>query len=389
MSQPNLFLLALGHALDAWVRFPPGHPGRSASGEEAAKRLIRLTHLDPTPRFRFGAPGVDYGHFRLHELADWEWAARLASIGVERLDLSAPVPAASLAAFLDAVAGALPRGEAPGVVAPASAEGLAWGRVEGSGPEGPAAGAGAGAGALRSPYPLDEELAVARSLFVRAARGEPLNQTDVSALVAALQVALRANGELVLPLLQPASRAHYQPTHALNTTLLALALAEWLGLAPPDVRSCGLAGLLHDIGMVRVPAEGLAGEALSAADRARMRSHPVEGARLLLRHGDGWELAAVAAYEHHLRADGGMGGYPRMSYPREPHPVSRVVAVCDAYDALLAERPDRPGYAPDEAVRQLAGAAGSQFDLRIARAFRDMLQLIQQRGALVLTSRVK
>ncbi|HXI19543.1 MAG TPA: HD domain-containing phosphohydrolase, partial [Gemmatimonadales bacterium] len=178
----------------------------------------------------------------------------------------------------------------------------------------------------------------------------------------------------------------YQPAHALNTAVLALAVSEVLGFTPEDQRQCGIAALLHDVGMARLPAETLAATKFSSLDRARVRGHPLEGARLLLRQSDVLEAAAVVSYEHHLRQDG--NGYPRLSYPREPFPLSRVVAVCDAFDALLAPRPDRPGMDTLGALRQIERSAVAQFDARVVGAFSEVIVSAAADGRLLLTSRV-
>jgi HD-GYP domain-containing protein (c-di-GMP phosphodiesterase class II) len=163
-----------------------------------------------------------------------------------------------------------------------------------------------------------------------------------------------------------------------------MAVAEALRMGAEERRECGIAALLHDIGMARLPAEGAA-DHFSSQDRARVRGHPLEGARLLLRQGELVEGAAVVSYEHHLRQDG--SGYPRLSYPREPHRLSRVVAVCDAFDALLAPRPDRPGFEPIGALREIERSAVTQFDPRVVGAFSEVVVRAASRKGLVLTLR--
>ena len=117
-----------------------------------------------------------------------------------------------------------------------------------------------------------------------------------------------------------------------------------------------------------------------------MRGHPLEGARLLLRQSEPFETAAVVSYEHHLRHDG--SGYPRLSYPREPHMLSRIIAVCDAFDALLAPRPDRPGLESTVALLQLERSAVTQFDGRVVGAFSEAVLRGGRERGLHLTSRV-
>jgi HD-GYP domain-containing protein (c-di-GMP phosphodiesterase class II) len=367
------FLLALGRALEARLDGPGADLARGATERQAWERLDALVREDPAPRFRFSPRGVEYGDLPLHELAEWEWAPRLAALGVGCLMATAPVPQASLTRFLDTAAEGVRSGQhVPDMVT----DGLAWGR----GDHGVVFDAELPPIGALAPDLFEEELAVVASLFARAARGEPFGPTDPSAVVAALQVAMRAEGALALPLIRPTGRDDYQPAHALNTAILALALAEALQLGREEARQAGLAALVHDLGMARVPPEALASETLTTADRARVRNHPVEGARLLLRLGEGWELAAVAAYEHHLRPDG--TGYPRMSYPREAHFLSRMIAVCDTFDALRAPRPDRPAFEAEPALLEIERVSGTQFDPRVVPAFGRMIREALEQGAL-------
>jgi HD-GYP domain-containing protein (c-di-GMP phosphodiesterase class II) len=163
-------------------------------------------------------------------------------------------------------------------------------------------------------------------------------------------------------------------------------VTDALGLGPEERRECGLAALLHDIGMACLPAESLAVDRFTGTERARVRGHPLEGARLLLRHGEVLETAAVVAYEHHLRQDG--AGYPRLNYPREAHLLSRVVAVCDAFDALMASRPDRAGRDRATALLELERSAVTQFDPRVVAAFSEVMMRSAGPGRPSLTSRV-
>ena len=164
-----------------------------------------------------------------------------------------------------------------------------------------------------------------------------------------------------------------------------VAVAEPLGLGPEERHETAIAALLHDIGMARLPAETLVASPFTDQDRARVRVHPMEGARVLLSHGEQLESAAVVAYEHHLRMDG--GGYPRLSYPREPHALTRVIAVCGAFDALLAHRPDRAPLEPALALRELERNAVTQFDGRVVGAFAEVMLQSARRGRLALTLR--
>lgn len=365
MDAAPRFLHALGHALELRLR-PSDTVVRFTSEDTLATRAHELIEENPRPVFSFTTSGVRYGSLPLAGFEQWPWTRPLAARGIIRLELDEPPSSASVAAFLDLASGLIP------FDAPIPTEGIHWSAVDVELP------------AKKDDYPLDEALGVVRQLFRSASRAQPLRRGDIAAVVAALNCVLAGEHGLPLPLLQVNSREGYQPAHSLNTALLAMRVADAMHLGPDERRECGVAALLHDIGMARVPSVEDPTR-FTNMDRARVRAHPLEGARLLLREGDSLEAAAVVSYEHHLRQDG--TGYPRLSYPREPHVLSRIVAVVDAFDALLAPRPDRPGFEPATALREVERNAVIQFDPRIVAAFSEAVVQAAGRGQLSLTLR--
>jgi putative nucleotidyltransferase with HDIG domain len=184
---------------------------------------------------------------------------------------------------------------------------------------------------------------------------------------------MHADQHIVLPLLQLKAFDQYTTTHSLNVSVLAMGLAEALGCGPREVRAFGVAGLLHDIGKTRIPMHVLTKPGrLTDEEMEIMRAHPVDGARLLVQSEGDLELAAIVAYEHHIMLDG--GGYPRPHYPRECALASRLVHVCDVYDALRTNRPYRDAWPAAQTIEYLKIRAGAEFDPDIVRAFVGMLE---------------
>jgi putative nucleotidyltransferase with HDIG domain len=203
---------------------------------------------------------------------------------------------------------------------------------------------------------------------------------EVEAVVASLAVAMHAEGELLLPVLDFPGQEAANALHAINVALLAMTLGESLGMTSHDVHAVGSAGLLHDVGISALPEELLARPALSPAERARIEEHPAIGARMLLARGAVFDLAAIVAYEHHMRPDG--TGFPHPRVPRELHYVSRLVAVCDVYDALRTPRPWRPAWTPRRALELIEEGAGTMFDAGLARAFTALVRRLEDRRSL-------
>jgi HD-GYP domain-containing protein (c-di-GMP phosphodiesterase class II) len=150
--------------------------------------------------------------------------------------------------------------------------------------------------------------------------------------------------------------------------VLSMGLAESLGCRPREVRSIGVAGLLHDIGKIRIPIEVLTKPGkLTDEERAIMNQHPVDAARIIMQSDEDLGMAATVAYEHHIMLNG--GGYPSLHYNRECTVASRLVHVCDVYDALSTKRPYRDAWPAEKTFAYLEERAGTEFDPDLVSAF--------------------
>ncbi len=237
-----------------------------------------------------------------------------------------------------------------------------------------------------APLELGPELEVARWLYEASAARKTVPIAEADGLVGALGAAMHADGAMLLPLLRLKAYDQYTAMHSINVSVLVMAFAEVLGFRRSDIHAFGMAGLLHDIGLASVPANLLDRAELSREEQAIVERHPVEGARLLLRGDADATVAAAAAYEHHVRADG--GGYPRSAAFRPRHYASRVVQVCAVYDALRNVRPFRPAWGAAEAVEYVEHGAGTEFDGEVATKFVAMMRQVQADARVVVISSV-
>jgi HD-GYP domain-containing protein (c-di-GMP phosphodiesterase class II) len=191
---------------------------------------------------------------------------------------------------------------------------------------------------------------------------------------------MRGDQDHLIPLLRLKGFDQYTTTHAMNVSVLAMSLSEFLQLGESEIRTFGIAGLLHDLGKVTVPPEILNKSGrLTDEERAIMNRHPAEGARIILETERNLDLAAVVAYEHHIKLNG--EGYPSLRYPRRCHQASDLIHVCDVFDALRTHRPYREAWETERILQYIERGAGREFDPDLALSFVRMMRAWDARVA--------
>jgi HD-GYP domain-containing protein (c-di-GMP phosphodiesterase class II) len=164
----------------------------------------------------------------------------------------------------------------------------------------------------------------------------------------------------------------YTGFHSRQVVDLALAFADKLGLDATCRRNIEFTALLHDVGKIHVPKEILNKPgALDEREWAVVRRHTIEGERMLRQVGGA--LASIGEFVRgsHERFDG--LGYPD-GLAGERIPIeSRIVSICDAYNAMTTERPYRSPMTPDDALAELRRVAGTQFDPQLVVVFEQLV----------------
>jgi HD-GYP domain-containing protein (c-di-GMP phosphodiesterase class II) len=109
----------------------------------------------------------------------------------------------------------------------------------------------------KSTYSLGAEAETVQWMHREVQERGSLPLLEAESVVRSLSLAMHGDRQMVMPLLQMKEFDQYTTTHSLNVSVLTMGLAEWLGMGPKDVRAFGVAGLLHDLGKVRVPKDVL------------------------------------------------------------------------------------------------------------------------------------
>jgi len=372
MNLPARFLIALAQTFSAMTLYSEGHPARERALDGALNLLRDLQTEDPGAEFTFLGSEVIYRTEPLWELREWGWAERFSAIGVERIFFDGTVHRDDLDAFLDEMLGLLsgtPRSTAES--RPNRPTAIRYGLVKLQEEEGEVHRPEVATATLG--FTLREEVETVEWIHEELKSKDELHLLEAEAIVRSLSVAMHGDQQFLIPLLQLKRFDQYTTTHALNVSILGMALAEYIGLTPAEVRSFGISGLLHDLGKTRVPDEILNKPGkLTEQERAIMNSHTVEGARIIMETNQQLDLAAVVAYEHHIRIDG--GGYPKLTYHRHCHQCSNLIHLCDVYDALRTNRPYREAWEHDRVMGYIQEGAGVEFEPELTVAFVRMME---------------
>jgi putative nucleotidyltransferase with HDIG domain len=167
-----------------------------------------------------------------------------------------------------------------------------------------------------------------------------------------------------------AEKDMYTEGHTRRVARLAVDVGEELGLPPSRLRELATGGLLHDIGKLAVPDAVLKKPAaLDDAEYALVQKHAVWGDALVGRLGFSAAVRRLVR-DHHERLDG--SGYPHGSTTLSLE--TRVLAVCDVYDALRSERVYRAAWTHARAIALLHEEAGDKFDARCVEALERVLE---------------
>ncbi len=250
--------------------------------------------------------------------------------------------------------------------------------LEAEGVRGHSASAGT---AMLEPGQSPEALLAAAASALDQARAAGGGRAAVFATTAeqSVDAAAAAHGDVIAALTSAlGERDRYTGDHSESVVDLAAKIAESLALDPVQVARVRTAALLHDIGKVGVPDEILHKEGpLDDREWEIMRQHPVIGERIL-RAIPGMGAIARAVRHEHERWDG--KGYPDGIAGREIPIESRIILACDAYHAMVSDRPYRKAMSQSNAIAELSNNSGTQFDPEVTGALVGYLYGRRQSG---------
>jgi len=161
----------------------------------------------------------------------------------------------------------------------------------------------------------------------------------------------------------------YTGGHTKRVVYFSVRIAKYMNLTPEELENVKLAAILHDVGKIGIEDKILKkGSALDQAEWAIMQTHPELGYDIM-RRVEGLKDVVGGMRFHHERWDG--KGYPLGLKGTEIPLVARIVAVADAYDAMVSTRPYRKGSDPRFSHDELVKQSGTQFDPAVIEAFQE------------------
>ncbi len=180
----------------------------------------------------------------------------------------------------------------------------------------------------------------------------------------------------------------YLISHAVNTTILSLAIGEFLKTPPHRLIELGNACLLHEIGMFKLPAElRRSSQPLNEDQKKALSTHTVVGYRIL-KGISAPENVALAALEHHERVDG--TGYPRGLPGDKITEYAKIIAVACSYDAMVSSRPFKTeSLDGHSSIRDLLQKHRGHYDDRVLKAFVYTLSVYPVGTAVLLSNKSK
>jgi len=232
---------------------------------------------------------------------------------------------------------------------------------------------GAGStGAGSGHFSLEElpgvELARLTEVYEAIKRNERLKPSGIATTVAELVEAFRREGETLLVMAALREKDEYTFTHNANVSILTMAQAMSLGIKGQLLNDIGMAAMLHDIGKMFVPDEILTKPGkLTDEEFTIMKRHPVKGARYLLETPGVPKLAAIVAYEHHMRDN--LSGYPSAPKGWRLNLASQMTAIADVFDAMRTRRPYQPPKEVNEIANLLISKSGTEFPQPLVQNF--------------------
>lgn len=195
---------------------------------------------------------------------------------------------------------------------------------------------------------------------------------DFSKIIDEIIFDLMHNKEVLNNLISVSVYDDYTFQHSLNIMTLAMAIGGASNLNLNDLKTLAIGAMFHDIGKLFIPKQILNKNGkLTNEEFNVVKEHPKNGFDFLRDFSEMSVKTRIIAIEHHEKWDG--TGYPNNKAGEEISLMGRICAVCDVFEALIADRPYRKALPVSEAREYVLGGGGSAFDINIVQTFSNTI----------------
>lgn len=213
----------------------------------------------------------------------------------------------------------------------------------------------------------EERIERSKRAFADVQIGKALDISAIQELVDEAFPDLMGNNNVLSRIRQLKDDDDYTYRHSFNVSLLAVAIGKWLGYSDDDLKELSLAGLLFDIGKLKIPPYILQRPGtVTAKEAAIIQQHTVLGYNML-KELDLPDSILYATLQHHENIAG--GGYPLNLTEKQIHEFAQIIHICDAYDAMTTQKIYGQKKSPFEAADIIRLESGTTFSPRIAFIF--------------------
>jgi putative nucleotidyltransferase with HDIG domain len=217
-----------------------------------------------------------------------------------------------------------------------------------------------------------EAISHTKKIFYELVSGKPLNYQNVSCVVEKIFKSTDEYAQIIQCLEQINSMDEYTYTHSVNVAFYSMLIAKWLELSDRKVKTAIKAGLLHDIGKIKIPNEILNKKAsLTREEFEIIKEHTILGYEMLKDVNEIDTEIKKAVLLHHERIDG--SGYPYHFYSDNLNLYSKLVAIADVFDAMTSDRVYKSRSTPFEAFEMFMSTGVGIFDIKILKVFLNKL----------------
>ena len=216
--------------------------------------------------------------------------------------------------------------------------------------------------------PIDEKHEVVieetREMFKSLMNDDILDIKKIKENIKEILPDMIRNNDVLMRLSQLKRSDDYTFEHSLRVSILAANVAKWLDYSHSQIEEVAEAGLLFDIGKMKIPQYILKKEgSLTDEEFSIMKKHTQLGYSILLRTKGVSSSIKYAALQHHERMDG--SGYPLRLKSGQIHEYAKIIMICDIFDAMISKKPYGKGFSKIEAAEYLNWNTSSSFDTKM------------------------